>query len=177
MGKGDPQQVIEHLKRAIAAYPDYLMAHNDLGVQYLKLRQFDQAAEQLRLALKRDPKYFDSRLNLGLVFIEQKDYAGAIEQFNQAVSLDSARPTAHLWLGVALLQSNQLSGAERELMKTLMIGAADFPIAHYYLAHVRLRKGERQEAAYELKAYLENAPNGEQSDDAKRLLKNLQSGN
>ncbi len=175
-GKADPQQIIEHLKRAIALYPDYLMARNDLGVQYLKLKQFDQAAEQFELTLKRDPKYFDARLNLGLVFVEQKAYASAIDQFNRAISIDGARPAAHLWLGIALLQSNQLSGAERELTKTLMLGDADFPVAHYYLAHVRLRKGERAEALYELKGYLESAPHGEQSSDARRLLEKLQSG-
>src|SRR5262249_39005989 len=91
-GKGDSQQVVEHLKRAISVYPDYLMARNDLGVQYLKLKQFDQAAEQFEFALKRDPKYFDARLNLGLVFVEQKKYAAAIDQFNQAISIDSSRP-------------------------------------------------------------------------------------
>ena len=177
MGKGDPQQIIEYLKRAIAVYPDYLLARNDLGVQYLRLKQFDRAAEQFELAVKRDPKYFDARLNLGLVFVEQKKYGAAIDQFNQAISIDGARPAAHLWLGIAFLQINQLSGAERELMKTLMIGDADFPIAHYYLAHLRLRKGERKEAIYELKGYLQSAPNGEQSSDARRLLEKLQSSN
>jgi len=177
IAKGDPKKGIEHLIQAIAIYPDYLAARNDLGVQYLKLKQFDQAAEQFEVNLKRDPKYFDSRLNLGLVLVELKKYSDAIDQFNQAISIDSARPAAHLWLGIALLQSNELRGAERELMKTLMIGDPEFSVAHYYLAHVRLRRGDHKEAMYELRAYLEKAPSGEQSTDARHLLEKLKTKN
>jgi Tfp pilus assembly protein PilF len=82
-----------------------------------------------------------------------------------------------LWLGIALLQNNELSGAERELMKTLMTGDPDLSVAHYYLAHVRLRRGDRKEAINELRAYLEKAPTGEQSSDARHLLEKLKSNN
>ncbi len=177
IAKGDSKKGIEHLMQAIAIYPDYLAARNDLGAQYLKLKQFDQAAEQFVVNLRRDPKYFDSRLNLGLVLVELKKYAEAIDQFNEAISIDSARPAAHLWLGIALLQDNDLSGAERELVKTLMIRDPEFSVAHYYLAHVRLRRGDRQEAINELRVYLEQAPNGEQSSDARHLLEKLKSNN
>ena len=177
IAKGDPKKAIEHLTQAIAIYPYYLAARNDLGAQYLKLKQFDQAAEQFVINLKRDPKYFDSRLNLGLVLVELKKYADAIDQFNEAISIDSARPAAHLWLGIALLQNNDLSGAERELMKILFIGDPQFSVVHYYLAHLRLRRGDRKEAIYELRAYLEEAPTGEQANDARHLLEKLKANN
>jgi Tfp pilus assembly protein PilF len=177
IAKGDQKKAIEHLTQAIAIYPEYLAARNDLGALYLKLKQFDQAAEQFLVNLKRDPRSFDSRLNLGLVLVELKKYPDAIDQFNEAISIDSARPAAHLWLGIALLQNNELRGAERELMKTLSMGDPQFSVAHYYLAHVRLRKGERTEAMYELRAYLEEAPTGEQSTDARHLLEKLKSNN
>src|SRR5262249_26034411 len=74
IGKGDFLKAIEHLKQAIDIYPDYLMARNDLGVQYLKLKQLEPAAEQFELILEREPKDFGSRLNLGLVLMEQKRY-------------------------------------------------------------------------------------------------------
>src|SRR5262249_51399787 len=108
VGKGNVQQAIEHLQRAIAIYPDYLDAINDLGAQYLKLKRFDDAAEQFRIVLEKNPRFFNSRFNLGLVLIEQKNYVVAIEQLNQAIAVDGSRPEARLWLGVALLQTNDL---------------------------------------------------------------------
>ncbi|MGH9836535.1 MAG: tetratricopeptide repeat protein, partial [Blastocatellia bacterium] len=91
VGKGDAEQAIDHFQQAIAIYPDYVAAHNDLGAQYLKLKQFVRAAEHFRLALEQNPKYFNALFNLALVRMEERDYAGAIAQLNQAIEIDSSR--------------------------------------------------------------------------------------
>jgi Tfp pilus assembly protein PilF len=173
INRGNLREGIEHLKRAIEIYPDYQIARNDLGAQYLKLRQLDEATEQFLIAIERNPKYFNPRLNLGLVLIEEKRYAEAIDQLSQAVSLDSAQPAAHLWLAVALLETNQIIEAERELLKTLLLGGSRYSVAHYYIAHIHLMKGERAEAMRELKLYLEESPAGEQAIAARSLLEKL----
>ncbi|HEY7183948.1 MAG TPA: tetratricopeptide repeat protein [Blastocatellia bacterium] len=172
-GKGKVQQAVERFQRAIAIYPDYLDARNDLGAQYLKLKRFDEAAEQFRVVLEKAPGYFNSLFNMGLVLIEQKDYAAAIAQLNQAVAIDGAQPAPRLWLGVALLQTGDLPGAERELSRALITGGAKFIAAHYYLAQVYLRRGDSAEAARALKAYLEGSPKGEYAEEARLLLKKL----
>jgi Tfp pilus assembly protein PilF len=172
-GKGDARQAVERFQRAIAIYPDYLDARNDLGAQYLKLRRFDEAAEQFRIVLEKDPRYFNSRFNLGLALIEQKDYAAAIAQLNQAVAIDGAQPSPRLWLGVALLQTGDLPSAERELSRALITGGANFVAAHYYMAHVYMRRGDSAEASRALKAYLEGSPKGEYAEEARLLLKKL----
>jgi tetratricopeptide (TPR) repeat protein len=172
-GKGNIQQAIERLQRAVAIYPDYLNARNDLGAQYLKLKRFDEAAEQFRIVLEKDPEYFNSRLNLALVLIEQKDYAAAIAQLNHAVAIDGAQPAPRLWLGVALLQTGDLPGAERELSRALITGGANFAAAHYYLAHIYMRRGDSAGASRALKAYLEGSPKGEYAEEARLLLKKL----
>jgi len=172
-GKGEARQAVERFQRAIAIYPDYLEARNDLGAQYLKLKRFDQAAEQFRIVLEKDPRYFNSRFNLGLVLIEQKDYAASIAQLNQAVTIDGAAPAPRLWLGVALLQTGDLPGAERELSRALITGGVNFVAAHYYLAHIFMRRGDSAEASRALKAYLEASPKGEYAEEARLLLKKL----
>ncbi len=173
VGKGDLQNAIGHLQRAIAIYPDYLDARNDLGAQYLKLKRLEEAAEHFRNVLEKNPGYFNSRFNLGLVLIEQRNYAAAIAELNQAIAIDSTRPNAHLWLGFALLQTGDLPVAERELSKALITGAGDLAAAHYYLAQVYLRRGDAAEASRALKAYLEGAPHGEYAEEARLLLKKL----
>lgn len=173
VGKGNIQQAIERLQRAVEIYPDYLDALNDLGAQYLKLKRFDEAAEQFRIVLEKNPKYFNSRLNLGLVLIEQKNYPIAIAQLKEAVTLDGGRPDGRLWLGVALLQIGDLAGAERELSKALIIAGTDLPATNYYLAQVYLRRGDTEEASRALKTYLKASPKGEYAEETKLLLKNL----
>lgn len=171
--KGDSQKAIECLNRAVAIYPDYLTARNELGVQYLKLRRFVEAAEQFQWVIEKSPKHFNARFNLGLVRIEEKDYKNAIAELSEATAIESARPDAHMFLGVAFLQTGDLDGAARELTRTLVLGGQQFTIAHYYFAHVYMRQGRRDMARAELEAYLKEAPSGDRAAEAKSLLQQL----
>jgi tetratricopeptide (TPR) repeat protein len=175
VAKGRLEEAVVYLKQAITIYPDYQVARNDLGVQYLKLKRLDEAAEQFLAVIEINPKYFNSRLNLGLVLIEQRRYREAVLQINYAISVDSSRAVAHLWLGIALLQTDDLQESERELTRALIMGGREFSIAHYYLAHVYLRRGTRDEAARELRVYLAESPAGEYASEARALLERLRS--
>jgi tetratricopeptide (TPR) repeat protein len=174
-GKGDTSGAIEHLQRAVAIYPDYVAAINNLGVQYLKLKEFDEAAAQFHLALEKEPRYFNSIINLTLVMLERQDYMGAIARLNEAIAVDSSRAPAYLLLGISLLNVGELIGAERALSRALLTGGADCVVAHYCLAQLYLKSGRDDEASRSLRAYLEEAPKGEFAKEAKSLLNRLTS--
>ena len=174
INKGEIEQAIPHLRQALAIYPDYQAARNDLGTQYLKLKRLDEAAEQFEIALKADPQAFNPRLNLGIILVERKDYGPALVHLDRAVAIDSAQPAGHLYLGIASLGLGELTRAFDELPKALALGGAEYAIAHYYLAFCYMRKGERQEATRELKAYLEKRPAGELAGHARALLESLE---
>lgn len=169
--KGQLRAAVESLKHAIDLHPGYLVAHNDLGAQYLKLGEVDEAAEQFRFVLEKDPKNFNSRFNLGLVMIDQDNFAAAVSQFQMAVQLDSSRPVAHFWLGVAQLQMGDLQNAERELSRTIITGGGNFPLAHYYLGRLYLKRGDTSAAAKAYRAYLEEAPKGDYANEVRDWLK------
>lgn len=169
--KGQLRAAVESLKRAIDLHPGYLVAHNDLGAQYLKLGEVQEAAEQFRFVLEKDPKNFNSRFNLGLVLIDQDNFAGALSQFQMAVQVDSSRPVAHFWLGVAQLQMGDLQNAERELSRTIITGGGNFPLAHYYLGRLYIKRGDTSAAAKAYRAYLDEAPKGDYADEVRDWLK------
>lgn len=171
--KGEIRQAIERLRQAISIAPDYLMARNDLGVQYLKMRRFDEAAEQFKWAIEKNPKYFSPKLNLGLVYVEQGKFAEAVNMFQQAIAIDSSRPAAHLWLGIALLETDERNEAERELVRARLLGGAEYSVARFYLAHIYLRNSQREEARRELEAYLEESPSGERAAQARLIIQRL----
>jgi tetratricopeptide (TPR) repeat protein len=175
VSEGDTQKAIEHYKRAIAIYPKYLMARNDLGVQYLKLKRWTDATEQFETAIEMNPKAFNPRLNLAIVLIEQKKYPQAIDQLVQALLLQSNSPAAHLYLGVASLEVDELDAADRELAKAISLGGPQYSVAHYYLAQAQIKRGDRDAAMRELEIYLEQSPNGEYSASARSLLEKLKS--
>jgi tetratricopeptide (TPR) repeat protein len=171
--KGDVSQAAAHFEQAIAIYPEYLAARNDLGAQYLKLKRVDEAEAHFRNVLERDPKNLYATFNLGLGRIERRDYAGAIPQLQLAIALDSAWPTAHLWLGFAMLEMGDLPAAERELTKALVMGGADCVAAHYHLARIYVMRGDSKEAARAINAYLEESPHGDYVKEARELAKKL----
>jgi Tfp pilus assembly protein PilF len=174
--KSDTKQAVEHLKRAIAIWPDYLVARNTLGVELLKLKQLSGAAEQFDAAIRINPKSFNSRLYMGILLVQQKQYAEAIGHLSQALSIDSTQATAHLYLGIASLGAGDLAVAHNALSKAISIGGIQYSIAHYYIAHVQIKRGERDLAMQELEIYLEESPKGEQSAHARTLLEKLKSG-
>src|SRR5215813_9550117 len=66
-----------HLERAIAIYPKYALAHNDLGLTYLNLNQGDKAVESFRTAVQFDEHLQQANLYLGHFYYENKDYKQA----------------------------------------------------------------------------------------------------
>lgn len=168
--EGKRDEAIEHLKQALVLYPEYIMARNDLGVQYLKMKQLDSAAEQLGMAIEVNAKVFNPRLNLGIVLIEQNKYSEAVEHLNEAISINSAKPAPRLYMGIALLRMDDLDAAEEELAKALGLGDETYSLAHYYLAQVHMKKGNREKAIEELKAYIEKNPEGGEVESARAML-------
>ncbi|MBA3439659.1 MAG: tetratricopeptide repeat protein [Pyrinomonadaceae bacterium] len=171
--KGDTERAIEHLKQALTLYPNYLAAHTELGMQHLKLKQVNEAIEQFEAALKTDARSFKPRLNLGIIAVEQKHYREAVYQLQQALAVDGTQPAAHLYTGIALLGLEELQAAFDELSKALILGGSEYGVAHYYIAFIHSKRGERNEAARELKTYLETHPTGELADHARTLLEGL----
>ena len=164
---------IEHLKQAVLLYPSYLRAHNDLGVQYLNIKEYHDAEEQFGEAIDIDPKAFNPRLNLGIVLIQQGRHSAALDQLTQAVSIDSSKAAGHLYIGIAYLGTDALETAQRELTKALALGEAEFWAAHYYLAHVHLKEGNAEKAAQELQTFLADARDPQLQNSARQLLAKL----
>jgi len=168
--KGKFQDAVKCFKNAVAIFPTYLMARNYLGVQYLKLGQWNNAAEEFEAAIKINSKALNPRQNLAIALIEQKKYVQAIEHLNQALSIDSSSPAAHLYAGIASLGVEEVDQAERELSLALSLGGAEYANAHFYLALVHIKRGDRDPAKRELQAYLEKLPKGEKAERARQLL-------
>jgi tetratricopeptide (TPR) repeat protein len=173
--KGKFEDAIDRFKKAIAISPNYLMAHNNLGVQYLKLGKWTEAAVAFESAISINSKALNPRQNLAIALIEQKQYPQAIEHLNQAISIDSSSPVAHLYLGIASLGVNEIDQAERELTTTLSLAESKYPNAHFYLGLVYMRKGQREPAIREFKAYVEQSPKGEKVERARQLMEKLKS--
>jgi tetratricopeptide (TPR) repeat protein len=169
VSKGNYQQAAHHFQEALSIYPEYLAARNDLGAQYLKLKQIDEAQKHFEIVLANDPKNFNAKFNMGLVQVERHNYRDAIALLNQAITIDSTRPVARLWIGIAKLELGDLEVAEQELTRSLIMGGSECVAAHYHLARIYFNRGAVEDAKRSVKVYIQQAPRGEFIKEAKEL--------
>ncbi len=173
VNKGNFQQAATYFQQALTIYPEYLAARNDLGAQYLKLKQIDEAEKQFEIVLVSDPKNFNAKYNMGLVQVERHNYTEALALLNQAVAIDSTRPVARLWIGIAKLELGDLQVAEQELTRALIMGGDECVAAHYHLARIYFTRGATDDAMRSVQSYIQQAPHGEFIKEAKELAQKL----
>jgi len=66
-------QALEHLENSLKANPKYADAHAELGLVYIRNREYDKAERELLVALELDPESYLANLNLLNLFQRTKD--------------------------------------------------------------------------------------------------------
>jgi Putative Zn-dependent protease, contains TPR repeats len=156
---GDHKKAVEQLKSAIALYPPFSLALNELGVQYLFLAQPNEAATVLEEAVKLSPDEVTPRLNYGIALLNQNKFSASEEQLRVVVGKNDSLPTAHMYLGISLARQHKLDEAEKELLTAIDKNSSGVALAHRYLGGVYWAKKEFGKAADELEIYLRLMPN------------------
>src|SRR5438552_78186 len=139
---GKAEEAIAHLRNAIAIYPRYLMAHNDLGAQLLELNRLDEAEKELRLALEIDPAAFNPTLNLGIVLIKKHEIQEATTVLEKAVSMQSQSPAARLFYGMALMDASEPERAEKYFLAACDLGGKQYAEALFHLGQLYMDRGD-----------------------------------
>jgi Tfp pilus assembly protein PilF len=173
--KGDSKKAVENFNGAVALYPEFALAYNDMGMQYLKMGQLDKAAESFQAALKITPDEATPRLNYGITLLQQKKYAEAETELRAALKKNDNAPTGHLYLGVALMGQQKLDEAEKELLRAISFNTSEVYTAHRYLGGVYWGKRDYQHAADELETYLKLVPKAPDAERTRAAIKDLRS--
>lgn len=166
---GDREKCIQHLQRAIEIDPEYMEAHNNLGVQYIALEQYEQAAAELEKCVSLDPTSVRGQLNLSVALGMLQRYADAEAAARRAVRLDSRFIPARYLLGRLLVIQDKNTP---EAVESLRMSSQQYPNARLALAHVLVRRGAVPEAVAELQAYL-NSEQAERKQEVEAWLAQL----
>jgi len=173
--KGDAKAAAESLSAAVAAHPNFPIALNELGSQYLILKQWDKAGETFEALLKLKPDDVAGHLNLGIVEFNKKKLEDAETHFRKALELKSAGPAAHYYLGLILVSTKRYEDAQQEFELTISNGGENLPLAHKYLGGLYMSTHKNQQAADELEKYLKLDPKAPDADRIKGTIKDLRS--
>jgi Tfp pilus assembly protein PilF len=174
---GEHKKAVEYLKAALEIHPQFPLALNELGVQYLTLGEPAQAAEAWRAAIRLAPDEPNLRINYGVLLIRQKKYAEAEDELARAVKLDEMNAPAHLHRGHALIRLGRGAEAERELLLAVKFGGErpETALAYRYLGALYNERGDDTRAAAALENYLRLAPDARDAAQVRAILDGLKS--
>ena len=168
---------IAHLKTAIGLYDQYAQAYTMLGVAYNQQRKWKDAQGALQKAIQIDPKEADAYFQLGATLNQQKDYAGAEKALKQGFEFVPEPPegaaAAHYELAYACFMQGRWQEAEPHAAKTIA-AQPDFPLAHWLMAQIMLKKGDGQGAINEFQTYLKLDPNGPAAPSVRAVIPKIQ---
>lgn len=170
---GDRRGAITQLEAAIAKYSSFLLAYNEMGVQYLYLNELTKADDALQAALKIDPKAYTPTVNRGIVLFTMKRYGEAAPVLRRAVEMKSDQAVGHYFLGQTLANLGRFDEAEKELLLSVQLGGEEMKEAHRILAILYSSKGDKKRAADELETYLRLAPTTPDAEQLRAVVRKL----
>lgn len=170
---GKNKAAIEKLNQAITAHPTFMLAFNELGVQYQKTGDLDKANESLQSALKISPNSFAPLVNHGIVLVRLKKYAEAEVDLRAAIKENAQSAIAHFYLGRALAYLGNFDDAEKELNTAVTLGGDQMKEAHRYLGAIYHARGDTPRAIAQLETYLKVAPKADDADAVRQLIRQL----
>ena len=148
---GNLRESGKHLERAIRMDDQIPAAHNNLGVCYLRLQEYEKAAREFKKASALDSHLISSRTGLaGALFLLTR-YPEAEQVAREAYELDPTNPAARYLLSRILAIEGQDTP---EVLEMLRASRAKFPTAHLVLASVLLKQRATGDAIAELRDYL-----------------------
>lgn len=138
--------------KALDERPGYSEARNNLGVNYLEMKRWDEAIAQFKLV--QDDIFYQGQdgaaINLGLAYLGNGDYQQALSVLRAAVGKNSSDPRARLNLGRVYFALEKTEIAIEEYQKALQLHGT-YASAHYHLglAQMKLKDADAARSAFQ----------------------------
>ncbi|MCA1625552.1 MAG: tetratricopeptide repeat protein [Acidobacteria bacterium] len=163
----------EKLKSAIEIFPEYYLALDRLGTEYVMRGYHRPAFVLLTKAVEINPRSFSSTFGLGLAQYRLQQFDLAVENLQRATTLHNESINAYLWLGIALHQNKKLTQAETALIKAHKLSKGESAEVHWQLARLYSEQKRYREAADELEIFIKNNPQPGETEKVKETIKQL----
>lgn len=168
---------IEKLKEAVQLFPDYYLALERLGLEYVKQGKYDMAREFLRKALEINSGGASCYYAMGVIHYQAGQWSEAVEALRRALVLAPDSPNAafeHFYLGLALIKTGKGADAEPHLKRSYELGGNNIPAdVHMHLAQFYSNNKRYKEAADELELFLKKAPDARDAENIRGIIRKL----
>jgi tetratricopeptide (TPR) repeat protein len=165
---------IAGLERAIQIFPDYYLALDRLGFEYLNSLKFNEAEKVFTRAIEINRKGQSSRSGLGIALYKLKKWDEAARTLEETVVDNSGSANSHLLLGKIYRETEDFEKSESNLKKAKTLAKGKLPDVHWELALLYYYDLKRLPAAAdELELYLKASPKAENRVQVEKLIKTI----
>lgn len=161
--QSDVRASADHLQKALHIYPDFIQAHNALGVRFLQLGDFQKALAECEIALSLDANSALTHQNLSFVLLLLNRNQEAEAEARQSLDLDSQLVTSRYVLGRSVIAQAR---ATPEALEMLRSSETTFPDASLVLAQVHFTMGQTDEVIADLRHYLRSPSDADNKQKA-----------
>jgi tetratricopeptide (TPR) repeat protein len=152
---------IEQFKKATDARPDNAIAWNNLGAQYLVVKNYREAVPVLERSVHLQPTFTKAHLNLGSAYRGAKQYDKALAEYKQALALFPRYADAVYNLGILFLDAEKMPNMDTTAKLNTAI--------NYLQQYKQMVTGAGQSVPAEADAYLNEA-----QEDIKKEQKRIE---
>jgi tetratricopeptide (TPR) repeat protein len=172
--KRDYTHALQRLKKAVAVYPAYAGAYNDLGVIYGRTGDVAHEREALERAISLNDHFALAYLNLARMNIVGSDFRAAKTALEKASAFDPGDPVSLTLLAYVELSEGDLDSAIATSQKAHGL-SKPHAFAHHLAARAFESEKQFDRAIAELETSLLEEPVGPRADGARQELEILRS--
>jgi len=143
---------IEQFRKAAEARPDNSILWNNLGAQYLVVKNYREAGPVLEKSVQLQPTFTKAHLNLGSAYRGVKQYDKALAEYKQALALFPRYADAVFNLGILYLDADKMPNMDTTAKLNTAIT--------YLQQYKQMLTGAGQPVPSEADAYLNEAQEG-----------------
>jgi len=164
------EKAIDQLNKALALYPAYAEAYNNLGVVYARLGDSQKEREALQKAVAANDHFAPAFVNLARLEMKSKNFVAAEADLTQATTVDPTDAGSLALLAQVQLMDHHYEDAIASAGKVHSLAHEPYALVHYVAARAWERLNRFPEALAEFKLFLSEEPPGERASAARQEM-------
>ncbi|MGA8150850.1 MAG: tetratricopeptide repeat protein [Terriglobales bacterium] len=172
--KGDWTKAKEQLLKALAIYPDYAAAYNDLGAIYARLGDGIRDREALQNAIRVNARFVPAYVNLAKLAVGEHNLSEAERLLTDAVFADPGNAQNLMLLANVELLAGHFAAAVTLCRRVHSQPHESQALAHYIAVRALQQENKTADALSEFQTFLREEPSGPDTEAARKEMAALE---
>jgi Tfp pilus assembly protein PilF len=171
---GKKDDAIRHYQKAVDLAPDFYVAHNNMGSDYLSKSDFVSARRAFERVVQLNQSDAAAYFNLANVCMLMGEMPDAQRYLDEGMRREPDSALGHFLLGSLDIRTGKLEQAEAALRQAIRLSPV-MAQARLQLINLLMKRGRNADAADQLHDFVKAFPDNRFTPQAKQLLQRLES--